>query len=109
MKYRLRILPAADADVDDAAEFIARDSLARALRFYDAVDETYHQIREYPARWPRYELEHPRLVGLRKRSVARFSTYLVFYHIDADVVEIIRVLHGARDIPTVLGDEMIQE
>jgi len=33
MNYRLRISPAADADVDEAALFIAQDNLDAALRF----------------------------------------------------------------------------
>jgi len=105
MNYRLRIYPSADADVDDAARFIAQDNLTAALRFYDAVDQTYRQIREHPTRWPRYELDHPRLANLRKRSVLGFRNYLVFYQIDVNIVEIIRVLHGARDIPTLFDDK----
>jgi len=105
MTYRLRIYPAADADVDDAALFIAEDSLDAALRFYDAADETYRQIREHPTRWPQYELDHPKLANLRKRSIVGFGNFLIFYRVQGRVVDIIRVLHGARDIPTVLlGD-----
>ncbi len=106
MKYKLRILPAADTDVDDAALFIAKNNLTAALKFYDAVDHTYRQIREHPNRWPRYELEHPDLANLHKRSVVKFDKYLVFYRTEADVVEIIRVLHGARDIPSALVDDL---
>jgi len=109
MTYGLRILPAADADVDAAAAFIARDSLDAALRFYDAVDRTYRQIRDHPQRCPRYELDHPRLRGLRKCTVTGSRNYLVFYHIDADTVEVIRVLHGARDIPSVLAERLDDE
>jgi toxin ParE1/3/4 len=104
MTYGLRILPAADADVDEAGAFIAQDNLDAALRFYDAVEKTYREIREHPKRWARYELNHPRLQELRKRSVIGFNKYLIFYRIDADMVEIIRVLHGARDIPPALAE-----
>jgi len=104
MKYRLSILPAAAADVDAAALFIARDNLSAALRFYDAVDKTYRQIREHPGRWPQYELDHPRLIELRKCAVAGFTRFLVFYRIEARTVLVLRVLHGARDIPSVLEE-----
>lgn len=104
MKYRLRILPAADADVDAAALYIAQDNLEAAMRFYDAVDQTYQELSAYPERWPSYKLEHPRLAHLRKRAVAGFRNYLVFYHLDHEMVEIIRVLHGARDLPAILQE-----
>ena len=105
MSYRLRILPMADADVDEVGLFIAGDNFDAALRFYDAVERTYRQIRDHPKRWPRYDLDHRRLPELRKLSVIGFRNFLVFYHIEDDVVEIIRVLHGARDIPSVLTGE----
>src|ERR1700722_163442 len=105
MTHALRILPAADADVDEAALFIARDNFDAAMRFFDAGDATYRQIREHPARWPKYELPEPQLANLRKHAVVGFRNYLVFYEIRGDVVEIIRVLHGARDIPSILADE----
>jgi toxin ParE1/3/4 len=109
MKFNLRIRPAADADVDDAALFIAQDNLEAALRFYNAVDRTYRQIQEHPERWPRYDLDHPQLAGLRKRSVVRYKNYLVFYLVDNGSVEIIRVLHGARDIPAVIAEDFVEE
>jgi toxin ParE1/3/4 len=98
MKHSLRILPAAAEDVDTVAGFIARDNLDAALRFYDAIDATYRELRQHPLRWPIYELDHPRLKGIRKRSIIEFDNYLVFYRIDKNQVEVIRVLHGARDI-----------
>jgi toxin ParE1/3/4 len=99
MKYRLRIRPAADTDVNEAAEHIARDNLVAALRFLDSTEQTYRQILAHPRRWPRYELDDPRLVDVRKRSVIGFPNFLVFYRVEGDIVEIIRVLHGARDLP----------
>jgi len=44
MTFGLRILPAADDDVDEAAAFIAKDSLDAALNFYDAANATYHEL-----------------------------------------------------------------
>ena len=105
MSHGLRILPAADADVDAAAFFIAQDSVDAALRFFDAVAATYHKIREHPRADARLMFDHPRLQDVRKCSVQGFSSHLVFYRIDADMVEIIRVLHAARDLPAVLLEE----
>ncbi len=104
MTFGLRILPAADADVDELAGHIASTSVERAFRFCDAVQSTYALILDRPKRSARYGFEHPRLAELRKRPVLGFPNHLVFYRIDADMVEIVRVLHGARDIPTTLED-----
>ncbi len=44
MRFDLRILPAADADLDEAAHYIAHDSREQALRLYDAADSTFRLI-----------------------------------------------------------------
>jgi toxin ParE1/3/4 len=105
MTFGLRILPAADADVDAAAFFIAQDSVETALRFYDAVEATFRLIREHPLAYARFEFDHPRLQDVRKCSVHGFASHLVFFRVDADMVEIIRVLHGARDLPEALREQ----
>ena len=103
MEFGLRVLPAADSDVDDLAEYIAQDSIEQAMRFYDAVNATYKMILQAPERWALYGFTHPRLSDLRKRSVLGFPNHLVFYRIDADIVEMVRVLHGARDLPALFN------
>jgi toxin ParE1/3/4 len=105
MTVGLRILPAADADVEAAGFYIAQDSVDNALRFFDAVEATFRQIREHPLAYARYTFDYPQLKDIRKCSVQGFSSYLVFFHVDADMVEIIRVLHGARDLPDALRED----
>lgn len=38
-------------------------------------------------------------------SVRRDSEYLVFYRPTIEGIEIVRVLHGARDIPSILAED----
>ena len=102
MTFSLRVRPAADADVDGIATYIALDSIEQAMRFLDSANATYQMILDAPGRWPVYEFTDPRLSDIRKRAVVGFPNHLIFYRIDAELVEIVRVLHGARDIPSVL-------
>ena len=103
MKLQLRLSSAAAADIDAAALYIARKNLPAGLRFYDAVQESIREICDHPQRWPRFETSTPQLTGLRKRSVKGFPNYLVFDQVDDSAVLIVRVLHGARDLPAILG------
>ena len=80
------------------------NSAEQAMRFYDAVNATFKMILEDPKRWALYGLTHPPLSDLRKRSVLGFANHLVFYRIDADMVEVVRVLHGARDLPAIFEE-----
>jgi toxin ParE1/3/4 len=89
----------ANRDVDDAiAHYSAEGAADAALRFIDALEETYARIGRHPAAGsPRYahELSIP---GLRCATLPRFP-HLVFYIEREDHVDVWRVLDGRRDIP----------
>lgn len=53
----------------------------------------------------RTDLRHPRLQGLRSWGIRGFESYLIFYRASDDGIEVVRVLHGARDVAAELGDE----
>ena len=88
--------PPAEADVDEMVRYVARDSVSAALaqeaRIYDAVS--------------RLEV-HPHLgrsgnmAGTRELVVAG-TPYVVIYRVGDEAIDVVRVLHGARDLP--LGD-----
>jgi toxin ParE1/3/4 len=70
-----------------------------ANRFISALETTVEAIKTAPhAGSPRYTYEL-NLLNLRQRLVRRFP-YLVFYIEYEDRIEIWRVLHAQRDIPT---------
>lgn len=50
----------------------------------------------------RYETENPRLMRMRRWPVTGFENYLVYYRPLRDGIEIVRILHGARDIARLL-------
>jgi toxin ParE1/3/4 len=97
MRYTLRLFPAADQDIDEAAAYIARSNMDAAMRFLGSVDDTLRLIREHPMRQPIYDTA-PAVKDVRKRAVIGFSNYLIFYRVNRRAVEVIRLLHGARDI-----------
>ena len=93
----------ADADVADAIDYYVGESTAAALGFVDALEAAYAHIRRAPATGsPRYAHEL-NLPGLRFWSLKRYP-YLVFYIERADSVDVWRVLHAKRDIPSWLQD-----
>lgn len=94
----------ADQDVDEAVEYYLQHAPEFALKFVDALEQTYHQIQQRPAIGsPRYAHEL-NLPGLRFRSCKRFP-YQVFYVESAQQIDVWRVLHGSRDIPAWLQVE----
>lgn len=90
----------AQRDVEEAIDHYTDEAGAdRALRFIDALSEAYGAIGSRPGIGsPRYahELELP---GLRSRKLRKFP-YLVFYLEREDHIDVWRVLHAQRDIPS---------
>ena len=87
-------------DVEDAvAHYLAEGAETAALGFIDALEDAYRHIGRQPATGsPRYAHEL-NLPGLRSWPLTRYP-YLVFYVEHPDQVDVWRVLHGQRDIPT---------
>ena len=90
MKVRWR--PAAEADRDGIIEYIAQDDPVAAIDLGDAIDR---RVAELP--------KHPKLyrVGRVKgtREMVVHPNYIVVYRIVRSAIEILRVLHSARQWP----------
>jgi toxin ParE1/3/4 len=100
----LRIRPEADRDVDHAADhYASAGGIALALRFLDAVERTQMRLVEHPHIGAPVSSFDPRLSALRYCPVPGFESHLVFYVHEDGTIDIVRVLHGARDLGGILG------
>jgi len=99
MPLKIRRLPLARADRLDIWLHIAADSLSAADRLTDKLDDAVHRLSEFPeAGPPRPELG----AGIRLCPVDNF---LIFYRMAGDAIEIVRILHAARDVsPDLFAD-----
>jgi toxin ParE1/3/4 len=93
---RPRLSDRAEADLEDFWLHIAREDPRRATRFVETVLDKCELLAEQPGIGRlRSELEP----DLRSFVVGR---YLIFYRPLDDGIEVVRVLHGARDIEAAL-------
>jgi plasmid stabilization system protein ParE len=93
-----QISPEALQDLQAISDFIRADNPEAADRMLDDFFAAFDQL----AQWP--DLGHVR-ADLTNRPV-RFwpvGSYLVVYRQMSDLIQIAAVLHGARDIPAVIG------
>ena len=90
--------PKAKRDIVDIASFIALDSAPAAERFVEAVEVTLQALARMPRMGAARTFRRPSLAGLRMWSIKGFERYLVFYRPLPDGIDVIRVVHGARDI-----------
>ncbi len=99
--------PLADADLVAIFRYYAREAgLPVADCFFREAEATFARLAGTPGMGHRYEAEEPLYADLRYFPVSRFRKYVVFYRAAADGIEVIRVLHGARDVHSVLAAEL---
>ena len=84
----------AEADLTDIWVFVARDDLQAANRLLDQIYEKCRLL----SRSPKVGRKRPEL----NRSIRSFpvGNYVIFYREGATGIEVARVLHGRRDIPS---------
>ena len=98
--------PHALQDLDEAAAYIQDQSGPhRAIRFLRAADSTFAMLAGMPGMGTRYEPEEPLYADLRYFPITRHPNHLVFYRPLPDGIEVLRVLHAARDIAGILAEE----
>ena len=78
--------------------FIAADNPAQADDFIDLIDAKFQNLSRQPGLGRRRE---ELAAGLRSFPVGRF---VIFYLQVQDCLQIVRVLHGARDVDAVFAD-----
>jgi toxin ParE1/3/4 len=88
-------------DVVETANFIARDSLDAAMRFFDAVDDAIRKLAEMPGMGRLRDFQNPKFRDVRSWPIKGFENHLIFYHPTPRGIEVIRVLHGARDVDAI--------
>lgn len=95
-----KIIRSADTEYElmSTAEFIALNSESAAFRFLEAAEACFRQIAETPQLGAIGEFPITKLTGIRRWRIREFPNYLVFYWSDDATVEILHVIHGARDI-----------
>ena len=89
--------PEAKEDLAEIWLYVALDNLEAADRLLDMIDDKAKSL-----------LAHPEM-GRKREDLAKSlrclnaGNYIIFYRISGTDIEIVRVLHGARDIETIFG------
>ena len=95
----------AQEDLADAFAYIGQDSLDAALRFLDAAEQTFRQLAMMPGIGERFRSGRPELADVRRIGITGFRKYQVYYRPIDNGIEVLRVLHGARDVERILGSD----
>lgn len=95
MKPVIRRTPQAHLDLVEIWLYIAQDNIKAADDLLDNIDKEIKLIAGSPK------------IGRKREELAKnlrsfpVSSYVIFYRIQPDRIEIIRILHGVRDIDSI--------
>lgn len=93
-------------DLITLATYIADNNMDISDNFLVAAETTFQQLGNFPQLGKSCQFNHPELAGIRQKAIKGFNNYLVFYRLIQDGVEIIRIIHGTRDIQTILESDL---
>jgi toxin ParE1/3/4 len=103
MAERVTRRPDVRRDLVELADHMSHDNLDAALRFLDAAERTFTFLAANRDVGSVCHFAQAESAGLRAWPIDGFGNYLVFYRPTDEGVDIVRVLHGARDIEALFG------
>ena len=94
--------PVAVADLDEIVSYIAQDNPVAAEAVPRDILDTAECLGRQSGQGIRPDFSAPRFTGIRFLPCQRYPVYLVFYRELPAEVEVLRILHGARNLPLLL-------
>lgn len=94
--------PVAVADLDEIVSYIAQDNPVAAEAVRQDILDTAESLGLQPGQGICPKFSAPRFTGIRFLPSQRYPAYLVFYRELPTEVEVLRILHGARNLPLLL-------
>jgi toxin ParE1/3/4 len=104
VKKPVRLRSAAENDVAEHARYLQDKNLEAAIHFLDAFDAALALIERSPGIGASCRFQNPLFQGMRVWPISGFKNYLVFYRVLPDEIEVVRVIHGARDLKAIFGE-----
>lgn len=103
MSLPVRLRSAAENDVAENARYLQDKNVEAAIRFLDAFDAAIKLIASSPGIGGSCHFQNSLFDGIRVWPIGGFKNYLIFYRELPDEVEVVRVIHGARDLTSIFG------
>ncbi len=103
MIFEIKKKPQAERDIEDCFVYIGEENLNIAVHFLVAVEESIEEIGRNPFIGRKREFRNIQNQNLRMFFVKDFNKYQIFYTVETETIEIIRVLHGARDLDDIFS------
>ena len=108
MNRRIIVKPRVESDLAAFFAFIARDKIGPAERLLKVAEQSFELLARMPGIGRKWRSSNPRLAGIRVYPMpSGFGNYLIFYRLIGDAIEILTIVHGARDLGPLLDSLVI--
>ena len=104
MTPRVILRPQVPGDLEAIIDYLADRNPAAATRFAESVHATLEDLSRMPGKGSPKRFRGKRLAGIRSWFVAGFPNYLILYRPVDTGIEVLAVLHGARQLAGILRD-----
>jgi toxin ParE1/3/4 len=98
MSFEVYKRPQAERDIEECFVYIAEDNFDIGVMFLVAVEDSLEQLVQFPLIGKKRDFSNFRFQEIRMWQVKAFEKYLIFYQVIESRIEIIRVLHSARNL-----------
>lgn len=102
-KYKVEFLQSAIDDLEEIVLYIAKDSPKSAMELHDKIIESATRLQEFPSLGRLVPDKKLRESGFRLIVIDK---YLLFYKIYNEEINILRVLRGDRDYPSLFSNRI---
>ncbi|MEK7833005.1 MAG: type II toxin-antitoxin system RelE/ParE family toxin [Acidobacteriota bacterium] len=92
-------------DLEEIFVFIGEQDVDAAISFLLAAEQTFKLLAKMPLMGSSRRFRSSRLRNLRQFPVKNHQEYLIFYHPAKDGVQVVRVLHGKRDLEAIFAKD----
>jgi toxin ParE1/3/4 len=95
----------AEEDILGCMRYLSSENPSLPARFLSAFEATCKNLLDMPHIGKVWTFEYAALLTVREIPMREFTKYLVFYRENHGDIEIVRVIHGARDLPSIFADD----
>jgi plasmid stabilization system protein ParE len=106
MSLRVENYPRAESDLEQQYDwYLEHADLEIAERYLKAFDASVATLAVHPGMGRPRKFRAPTLASLRSYPVKHpFDKHFIFYRANSTTLSIVRVIHGARDLPGRLAE-----
>ena len=102
-RAELRLSDVAVSDIQEQADWYEqRSGYALTRRWENEVTAALIRIEKNPRSGAKCAFSSDELQGIRRMPITGFPRHLIFYRAEEEEIRILRVIHGARDLESLL-------